>query len=415
MAKANTKNKVKIKNSTFTWECTNAKGQTIKGESTAASADVVKAELRKQGLTPKKGKIKKKNSGLFSAKEKPITTKDIAVFSRQLATMMKAGVPMVQAFDIVGQGHSNPSMGKLIMQIKVDIEAGGTLANALSNHPAYFDDLFVSLVDAGEQSGALETLLDKVATYKEKSEALKSKIKKAMTYPISVLVVAVVVSAILLIFVVPTFAEMFAGFGAELPAFTLFVVGLSDILVDNVWLFIAVIVAAVYSFKQAKIRSKAFRDWLDRLALRLPAVGILTTNAAIARFARTLSTMFAAGVPLVEAMDSVAGAAGNSVYQKAILQVRDDISSGTTLQVSLASNKELFPNMLIQMVGIGEESGALDEMLDKVAEYYEEAVDDAVDNLTAMMEPLIMSFLAVVIGGLVIAMYLPVFKMGEVV
>ena len=404
-----------VKNATFAWEATNAKGQTVKGEMTAASADVVKAELRKQGMTPKKGKVKKKGGGLFAAKEKPITTKDIAVFSRQLATMMKAGVPMVQAFDIVGQGHSNPSMGKLIMQIKLDVEAGGTLASALSQHPAYFDDLFVSLVDAGEQSGALETLLDKVATYKEKTEALKAKIKKAMTYPIAVLVVAVVVSAILLIFVVPTFAEMFEGFGAELPAFTLFVVGLSDTLVDNVWLFIAVIAGIVIGFKQAKQRSKGFRDGLDKLALKLPAFGVLTTNSAIARFARTLATMFAAGVPLVEAMVSVAGASGNSVYSKAIMQVRDDIASGTTLQASLGQNKELFPNMLIQMVGIGEESGALDEMLDKVAEYYEEAVDDAVDNLTAMMEPMIMSFLAVVIGGLVIAMYLPIFKMGEVV
>jgi len=411
MAKANTK----VKNSTFTWECTNSKGATIKGETIAASADVVKAELRKQGLTPKKGKIKKKGGSLFAAKQQPITTKDIAVFSRQLATMMKAGVPMVQAFDIVGQGHSNPSMGKLILQIKGDIEAGGTLAQGLSNHPKYFDDLFVSLVDAGEQSGALETLLEKVATYKEKSEALKTKIKKAMTYPISVLVVAVVVSAILLIFVVPTFADMFADFGAELPAFTLFVVGLSDTLVNNVWFFIAGIGGTVYGFKQLKLRSKAYREFLDRLALKLPAVGALTTNAVIARFARTLATMFAAGVPLVEAMVSVAGAAGNSVYKKAILSVRDDIASGTTLQASLSQNKELFPNMLIQMVGIGEESGALDEMLDKVAEYYEEAVDDAVDNLTAMLEPMIMSFLAVVIGGLVIAMYLPIFKMGEVV
>lgn len=411
MAKA----KAKVKNTSYSWECTNKKGQTIKGEMTAASADVVKAELRKQGLMPKKGKIKKVSGGLFSPRQQPITTKDIAVFSRQLATMMKAGVPMVQAFDIVGQGHSNPSMAKLIFQVKADVEAGGTLASALSQHPAYFDDLFVSLVDAGEQSGALETLLEKVATYKEKSEALKNKIKKAMTYPISVLVVAVVVSAILLIFVVPTFAEMFEGFGAELPAFTLFVVGLSDTLVDNVWLFIAIIAGAIYGFKQAKIRSKAFRDSLDKLALKLPAVGVLTTNAAIARFARTLATMFAAGVPLVEAMVSVAGAAGNSVYQNAIMQVRDDIASGTTLQASLAQNKALFPNMLIQMVGIGEESGALDEMLDKVAEYYEEAVDDAVDNFTAMLEPLIMSFLAVVIGGLVIAMYLPIFKMGEVV
>ncbi len=411
MAKA----KKKIKNDIYSWEATNKRGQTTKGEMAAVSADVVKAELRKQGMAPKKGKIKKKSGGLFAPRQQAIITKDIAVFSRQLATMLKAGVPMVQAFDIVGQGHSNPSMGKLIMQVKLDIEAGGTLASALAQHPKYFDDLFVSLVDAGEQSGALETLLDKVATYKEKSEALKNKIKKAMTYPISVLVVAVVVSAILLIFVVPTFAEMFAGFGAELPAFTLFVVGLSDTLVDNVWLFIAIIAGAIYGFKQAKYRSRAFRDFLDKLALKLPAVGLLTTNAAIARFARTLSTMFTAGVPLVEAMESVANAAGNSVYQKAILQVRDDISSGTTLQVSLASRKDLFPNMLVQMVGIGEESGALDEMLDKVADYYEEAVDDAVDNLTAVLEPLIMSFLAVIIGGLVIAMYLPIFKMGEVV
>jgi type IV pilus assembly protein PilC len=413
MAKA--KKKTKIKNQEFTWECTNAKGQAVKGVMMAASADVVKAALRKQGLVPKKGKIKKKGASLFAKKSQPITTKDIAIFSRQLATMLKAGVPMVQAFDIVAQGHANPTMGKLLMEVKLDIEAGGTLASALSHHPAQFDDLFVNLVDAGEQSGALETLLDKVATYKEKSEQLKNKIKKAMTYPISVLVVAIVVSAILLIFVVPTFAEMFESFGAELPAFTQFVVGLSDTLVENVWAFIAVIAGTVYGLKQAKIRSKAYREFLDKLALRLPAVGVLTTNAAIARFARTLSTMFAAGVPLVEAMDSVAGAAGNSVYTKAILQVRDDISSGTTLEASLSQNKELFPNMLIQMVGIGEESGALDEMLDKVADYYEEAVDDAVDNLTAMLEPLIMSFLAVVIGGLVIAMYLPIFKMGEVV
>ena len=411
MAKA----KAKAKNTTFSWQATNKKGQVVKGETNAANADIVKAELRKLGLVPKKGKIKKKGGSLFSEKKKPITTKDIAVFSRQLATMMKAGVPMVQAFDIVGQGHSNPTMGKLIMDIKGDVEAGGTLASALSQHPEHFDELFVSLVDAGEQSGALETLLEKVATYKEKTEQLKNKIKKAMTYPLMVLIVAVVVSAILLIFVVPTFAEMFAGFGAELPAFTLMVVGLSDFLVANIWYFIGIIVAAIYSFKQAKLKSQAFRDFLDRLVLKLPGFGALTTNSSIARFARTLATMFTAGVPLVEAMVSVASAAGNGVYKKAILEVRDDISSGTTLQVSLSQNKELFPNMLIQMVGIGEESGALDEMLDKVAEYYEEAVDDAVDNLTAMLEPLIMSFLAVVIGGLVIAMYLPIFKMGEVV
>jgi len=404
----------KAKNATFTWECTNAKGATIKGETTAASADVVKAQLRKQGLTPKKGKIKKKRGSILGKGSKPITTGDIAVFSRQLATMIKAGVPMVQAFDIVGQGHSNPTMGKLIMDLKVDVEAGGTLATALSQHPAQFDDLFVSLVDAGEQSGALETLLEKVATYKEKSELLRIKIKKALTYPISVLVVAVVVSAILLIFVIPIFADMFKGFGAELPAFTQFVVGLSDGLIANVWYFIAAIVGFVFGLKQLKIRSKAYNEGMDKLALKLPGVGALTTNAAIARFARTLATMFAAGVPLVEAMVSVAGASGNVVYKQAILQVRDDIAGGTTLQASLSQNKDLFPNMLIQMVGIGEESGALDEMLDKVAEYYEAAVDDSVDNLTSLMEPLIMSFLAVVVGGLVIAMYLPIFKMGSV-
>jgi type IV pilus assembly protein PilC len=410
MAKA--KQKTKSKTATFSWEGTTNKGTLTKGEMVAANIDAVKAELRKQKITPKKGKIKKKSGGLFGNRKKAITTKDIAIFSRQMATMMKAGVPMVQSFDIVGQGHSNPSMTRLIMAIKADVEAGGTFASALAQHPLYFDDLFVSLVDAGEQSGALETLLEKVATYKEKSEALRNKIKKAMTYPISVLVVACIVSAILLIFVIPVFADMFKGFGAELPAFTMFVVGLSDSLIANVWYVIGFIVAAIYAFKQAKVRSKAFREFLDKLALKLPAVGSLTTNAAIARFARTLATMFAAGVPLVEAMVSVAGAAGNSVYKKAILGVRDDIASGTTLQVSLSQNKELFPNMLIQMVGIGEESGALDEMLDKVAEYYEEAVDDAVDNLTALMEPLIMSFLAVVVGGLVIAMYLPIFKMG---
>jgi len=305
--------KAKAKNTTFSWQATNKKGQIVKGETTAANTDMVKTELRKQGLIPKKGKIKKKGGGLLGGRQKPITTKDIAVFSRQLATMMKAGVPMVQAFDIVGQGHANPSMGKLIMEIKADIEAGGTLASALNQHPAHFDDLFVSLVDAGEQSGALETLLEKVATYKEKSEALRIKIKKALTYPISVLVVAVIVSAILLIFVIPIFADMFKGFGAELPAFTQFVVGLSDGLIENVWFVIAAIIALIFGFRQLKIRSQAFRDGLDKLALKLPIVGALATNAAIARFSRTLATMFAAGVPLVEAMVSVAGAAGNSV------------------------------------------------------------------------------------------------------
>jgi type IV pilus assembly protein PilC len=400
---------------TYLWEGTNRAGKVIRGETTASSADAVRAELRKQGVTPKPGKIKRKGKSLFGSKGKKIKPADIAVFSRQMATMLKAGVPLVQSFDIVGQGNSNKNMANLIMKVKSDVEAGGTLASALGKHPLYFDDLFVNLVDAGEQSGALEDLLDKVATYKEKTEALKSKIKKALTYPISVLVVAIVVTAILLIFVVPTFADMFGSFGADLPALTLFVVNLSDFVIEWGWLILLVVIGVITGLIQWHKRSRKFREAMDKLVLKVPAFGLLMHNSAIARFSRTLATMFSAGVPLVEAMVSVAGAAGNSVYTKEILRIRDDIAAGTTLQASLSQNKDLFPNMLIQMVGIGEESGALDEMLSKVADYYEAAVDDAVDNLTALMEPLIMSFLAVVIGGLVIAMYLPIFKMGEIV
>jgi len=396
----------------YTWEGTNKQGKPVRGETTAENINAVKAQLRKQGVTPKPGKIKKKKKAL---KGKAISTADIAIFSRQLATMMKAGVPLVQSFEIVGQGHSNPRMTTLIYKVKASVEAGGTLASALAEHPFIFDELFVNLVEAGEQSGALEDLLEKIATYKEKTEALKTKIKKAMTYPISVLVVAMIVSVILLVFVVPTFSSMFASFGADLPAFTQWVVGLSDFMVADGWIVGMIIAGIVTGFLQAKKRSKAFQRKLDELALKLPLVSGLTRASAVARFARTLSTMFAAGVPLVEAMVSVAGASGNIVYKKAILSVRDEIAQGTTLQVSLSQRSDLFPNMFVQMVGIGEESGALDDMLAKVADYYEAAVDDAVDNLTTLMEPLIMSFLAVVIGGLVIAMYLPIFKMGEVV
>ncbi len=399
----------------YTWEGTTKQGKVIRGETNATNIEAVKAELRKQGVTPKPGKIKRKGKSLFGGGGKKITPADIAVFSRQLATMLKAGVPLVQSFDIVGQGHSNKNMTTLLMKVKADVEGGSTLAYALAQHPLYFDDLFVNLVDAGEQSGALEDLLDKIATYKEKTEALKAKIKKALTYPISVLVVACVVTAILLIFVVPTFADMFGSFGADLPALTKMVVTMSDFVIDWGWLILLIFIAIIVGLVQTHKRSRKFRENMDKLFLKLPAFGLLMHNSAIARFSRTLSTMFAAGVPLVEAMASVAGAAGNSVYTKEIYRVRDDIAAGTTLQASLSHNKDLFPNMLIQMVGIGEESGALDEMLGKVAEYYESAVDDAVDNLTALMEPLIMSFLAVVIGGLVIAMYLPIFKMGEVV
>ena len=289
------------------------------------------------------------------------------------------------------------------------------MAAAMAEHPLYFDDLFVNLVDAGEQSGALETLLDKIATYKEKTEALKKKIKKALTYPISVLVVALIVSVILLVFVVPTFKEMFSSFGSELPAFTQMVVEMSEFMVADGWIVGLIGTAIFVTISQLKKRSRKFNEGLDKLYLKAPIISGLTHSSAVARFSRTLATMFAAGVPLVEAMDSVAGAAGNVVYKKAILNIRDQIAQGTTLQSSLAQTPDLFPNMLVQMVGIGEESGALDEMLSKVAEYYEAAVDDAVDNMTTLMEPIIMSFLAVVIGGLVVAMYLPVFKMGDVV
>lgn len=398
--------------STFAWEGTNKQGKPVKGVMTTASIDAVKAELRKQGITAKPGKInkqKKRKSG------KKITPSDIAVFSRQLATMMKAGVPLVQAFDIVGQGHSNPSMAELILQIKASIEGGNTLANAMAEHPLYFDDLFVNLVDAGEQSGALEELLDKVATYKEKTELLKSKIKKALTYPISVLVVAMVVTVILLVFVVPTFSSLFEGFGAELPEFTQMVVDMSEFMIADGWMVGLAITGIFVGISNLKKRSRKFNENLDKMYLKLPIVSGLTHSSAVARFSRTLATMFAAGVPLVDAMDSVAGASGNIVYKKAIIALRDEVAQGSTLQSGLAQRPELFPNMLIQMVGIGEESGALDEMLSKVADYFEAAVDDAVDNMTALMEPIIMSFLAVVIGGLVIAMYLPVFKMGEVV
>ena len=396
----------------FVWEGVNKQGHKIKGEESALSADLVKALLRKQGVIPKK--VKKKPQPLFGGGAKKITPGDIAVFSRQLATMMKAGVPLVQAFGIVGEGHDNPSMRDLILEIKADVEAGGTFHHALKKHPLYFDDLFCNLVDAGEQAGALETLLEKIATYKEKSESLKAKIKKALVYPVSVLVVAFAVTAILLMFVVPVFAEMFQGFGADLPVFTQMVVNLSDSFIANWYIIFGVLIGTIFGIKTLKQKSEAFNLWFDGFVLKAPVVSELTNKSAIARFSRTLATMFAAGVPLVEAMDSVAGAAGNRIFTKAILRIRDDIAAGQQLQVSLAQSG-LFPNMVIQMVAIGEESGALDDMLSKVADYYEEQVDNAVDSLTALMEPMIMVFLAIVIGGLVVAMYLPIFKMGDAI
>lgn len=395
----------------FQYEGKDKQGRLVKGEVIGQSEAIAKAQLRKQGVVPGKLKQKKKKAG-----GKKITAGDIAVFARQLTTMMRAGVPMIQAFEIVGRGHENPNMQDLILAIKADVEGGINLADALEKHPLHFDDLFVQLVRAGEQSGALESLLDKVATYKEKNEALKGKIKKAMFYPIAVIVVAMIVSAILLIFVVPQFKEVFASFGAELPAFTQMVINLSEWL-QTWWFFIALGLAGIgYAFTEANKRSKKFHRFLDRVVLKIPVVGPILVQATIARFANTMATMFAAGVPLVEAMDSVAGASGNVIYEEAILLMKDDIAAGTQLQTSMRTHgSDLFPNMVIQMVSIGEESGQLDNMLNKVAEFYEELVDNAIDGLTSLLEPLIMAFLGVVVGGLVVAMYLPIFKLGAVV
>ncbi|TNF91661.1 MAG: type II secretion system F family protein [Gammaproteobacteria bacterium] len=395
----------------FVYEGKDKAGKLVRGELVGATEAIVKAQLRRQGITA--SKLKKKKKKVAGAK---ITASDIAVFARQLTTMMTAGVPLVQAFEIVGRGHENPKMQDLILAIKADVEGGLNLADAMEKHPIYFDDLFVQLVRAGEQSGALETLLDKVATYKEKNEQLKGKIKKAMFYPIAVIVVAMIVSAILLIFVVPQFKEVFASFGAELPAFTQMVINLSEWL-QAYWFFAAAgIGGIIYAFVEANRRSRAFHRFLDRVILKLPVVGSILVQATIARFANTMSTMFAAGVPLVEAMDSVAGASGNVIYEEAIMKMKDDIASGTQLQTSMRTHGlDLFPNMVIQMVAIGEESGQLDTMLTKVAEFYEELVDNAIDGLTSLLEPLIMAFLGIVVGGLVVAMYLPIFKLGAVV
>jgi type IV pilus assembly protein PilC len=395
----------------FLWEGTDRKGKKIKGKSLAADEAAVRADLRRQGVVP--SRIKKQGKGLLSAAAK-ITPADIAIFSRQLATMLAAGIPLVQAFEIVGNGHENASMQKLILAIKADVEGGSALAEALAKHPLYFDDLFVNLVESGEQAGALETLLDKIATYKEKTEAIKKKIKKALTYPAAVIVVAFVVTIILLIFVIPAFEDLFQGFGADLPAFTRLVIDISQFIRDQGWFLAMIFVGAVYAFLYFQKRSRAMRHFLDRMTLKTPIIGPIMKKAAIARYARTLSTMFSAGVPLVEALESVAGATGNIVYEVGVLQMKDEVSTGQRLQQAM-ENTDLFPNMVIQMIAVGEESGSLDEMSAKVADFYEEDVDNAVDNLSSLLEPMIMSILGVLVGGLVVAMYLPIFKMGAVV
>ncbi|WP_066800604.1 type II secretion system F family protein [Moraxella oblonga] len=395
----------------FKYTGTNRRGQKVSGEVTSKSIELARAQLRKQGIAIEN--IKPKGKPLFQRK-KAIKALDIAIFVRQLATMMKAGVPLTQSFEIVADSLDNLSMKELVLKVKADIEAGSNFANSLRKHPKYFDDLFCSLVESGEQSGALETMLERVATYKEKSELLKAKIKKAMKYPIAVIIVAIIVTAILLIKVVPVFAAMFEGFGAELPAFTQLVVNMSNWLVAYYIPVFLILGGIVIAFSQAKTHSKKFRDFLDRVALKLPIFGDIVYKAIIARFCRTLSTTFAAGVPLIDALDSTAGATNNIVFYNATQRIKDDVSTGQQLQFAIRTTN-LFPSMVIQMVGIGEEAGSLEEMLDNCATYYENEVDNAVDGLTSLMEPMIMAFLGVVIGGLVIAMYLPIFMMGDII
>ena len=398
-------------NTPFLWEGTDRNGKKIKGKSLASNEAGVRADLRRQGVVPTR--IRKQRKSLFAGRSK-ITTGDIAIFSRQLSTMLAAGIPLVQAFEIVGNGHENAAMQKLILAVKTDVEGGSALAEALAKHPLYFDDLFVNLVEAGEQAGALETLLDKIATYKEKTEAIKKKIKKALTYPAAVLVVAFIVTTILLVFVIPSFEDLFKGFGADLPTFTRMVIDLSAFVRSQGLILALMIGAAIGAFLYFKKRSRPFRHFLDRVMLKLPVIGPIMSKAAIARYARTLSTMFSAGVPLVEAMESVAGATGNIVFEIAVLEIRDEVATGQRLQQAM-ENTELFPNMVIQMIAVGEESGSLDDMSAKVADFYEEDVDNAVDNLSSLLEPMIMAVLGVLVGGLVVAMYLPIFKLGAVV
>ena len=397
--------------SVYAWEGTDRKGTRMTGELSGQNPALIKAQLRKQGITP--GKVRKKSTSIFNL-GKRIKAQDIALFTRQMATMMKAGVPLLQSFDIIGEGFDNPAMRTLIDEVKQEVAAGNSFAAALRKKPQYFDELYCNLVDAGEQAGALDTLLERVATYKEKSESLKAKIKKAMTYPLAVVFVAIIVTGILLVKVVPQFESVFKGFGAQLPAFTVMVIGLSQFMQDWWWLMLGVLIAAIFGVRHAFKTSQGFRDRTDTWLLKLPLIGALMYKSAVARYARTLSTTFAAGVPLVEALESVAGATGNIVFKRAVLRIKQDVSTGMQLNFSMRT-AGVFPNMAIQMTAIGEESGALDDMLDKVASFYEAEVDNMVDNLTSLMEPFIMVVLGVIVGGLVVAMYLPIFQLGNAI
>ncbi len=396
----------KTKETSYSWEGKDKTGKEVKGELRAADPIVVKSTLRRQGV--KVTKIKKTPTG------GSINDKDITLFTRQLATMMKSGVPLLQAFDIVGKGHSNPAVGKLILDIKMDVETGNNLADAFRKYPLYFDALFCNLVGAGEAAGILDSLLDRLATYKEKIPAIKGKIKSALFYPISIIVVAFVITAVIMIFVIPAFRDLFQSFGADLPTPTLVIMEISDVFVEYWWAIFGGLGGAIYGFLYAWKRSLKMQMVMDKLLLRLPIFGEVIRKATIARWSRTLSTMFAAGVPLVESLDSVAGAAGNYVYYEATKSIQSEVSTGNTLTSSMAATN-VFPSMVIQMVAIGEEAGSLDAMLSKVADFFEAEVDDAVDALSSLMEPMIMVVLGTLIGGMVVAMYLPIFKMGSVV
>lgn len=407
-----TKKKVKEPD-IYTWKGVNRQGRKVAGELEGNTSTEVKAELRRQGINP--DKVRKKPKPLFGMDgAKPIIPADIAVFTRQVATMLQAGVALVQTLEMIGMGTQNPKMAKLVQELTTKVQGGAPFSETLREYPLFFDDLYCDLVQSGEASGALDNIFGRIATYKEKAEALKSKIKKAMNYPISVLVIAGIVTSILLVFVVPQFQEIFAGFGAELPAFTLFVIGLSELMQAYWWIVLLSLVAGGYAFKQAHRRSAEFRDQVDAMMLKIPVIGEILNKAAVARYARTLSTTFAAGVPLIEALESAAGASGNAVYRKAIMEIRFEVSGGQMMNYAMKATGA-FPPMVTQMVAIGEESGSLDGMLDKVASIYEGEVDDAVDGLTALIEPMIMAVLGVVIGGLIVAMYLPIFEMGKVI
>ena len=395
----------------FIWEGLDKNRQKSKGEITAKSEVLARTELRRQGY--RITKISKKSKPLFS-KVREITASDIAIFSRQLATLLKAGIPLVQAFDIIGKGHENPSMQLMLLSIKTNLESGDTLAESLKKNPLYFDELFCNLVEAGESAGVLETLLDKIATYKEKTESIKKKIKKALTYPTAVIFVAFIVTAILLLFVVPVFEELFKSFGADLPIFTRLIVDISKTLKQIWWLLLVIIISVIYSFIYFKRRSRAFNRFLDKTLLKTPVIGTILNKSAIARFSRTLSILSTAGIPLVNALNSASGACGNIMYSEAVLKMREEVATGQRLQFAMLQTI-LFPHSVQQMIAIGEESGSLDAMLSKVADFYEEDIDNLVDNLSNLIEPVIMVILGILIGGLVIAMYLPIFKMGAVI